>query len=62
MYAQITSIEWPLGVKVEGKDEAIQTARDQIVPFAKQQKGFLGLSQEGRIFWLARPKATVSIR
>jgi hypothetical protein len=55
MYAQVTSIEWPLGVKVEGRDEAIQTVRDQIVPFAKQQqgfKGFLGLSQETKIILL----------
>jgi hypothetical protein len=55
MYAQVTSIEWPLGVKVEGRDEVIQTVRDQIVPFAKQQqgfKGFLGLAQDGKIILL----------
>jgi hypothetical protein len=52
MYAQVTSIEWPAGEKVEGMGEALQTVREQIVPFAKQQrgfKGFFGLSQEVRI-------------
>ena len=55
MYAQVTIIEWPLGVKVVGMDEAIQTVRDLIVPFAKQQqgfKGFLGLSQYAKIILL----------
>jgi hypothetical protein len=55
MYARITSIEWPGGEKVEGMDEVIQAVRDQVVPFAKQLrgfKGFLGLSQEERIIVL----------
>jgi hypothetical protein len=52
MYAQVTTIEWPPGEKVEGMNEALQTVRDQIVPFAQQQhgfKGFLGLSQDGKL-------------
>jgi hypothetical protein len=56
MHARVTSIEWPAGEKVEGMDQAIQTVRDQIVPFAQQLqgfKGFLGLSKDGRIVLLS---------
>jgi len=47
-------------------DKAIQTVRDQIVPFAKQQgfKGFLGLSQNTKIilltFWETEADLLVS--
>lgn len=56
MFARVTTIEWPEGEKIEGRDEAIQTVRDQIVPFAQQLqgfKGFLGLSRGGTIILLS---------
>ncbi len=56
MHARVTSIRWPIGMKVEGMDKAVQVVRNQIMPFARQLqgfKGFLGLSRGAEIILLS---------